>query len=115
MTNNEIKYVKDTNLSNQVTKTKVSHGRIETTIRVRSARTKNELDLEARRLKLLNNIEKTTTGESFILPSELKNWQQLILILGTLKLKSTTEVVLACKKFNYSGSLNIDAIQSHLC
>lgn len=110
----EQNYIKKKNESDAVIKTKVSHGKIETAIRVRNAKTKNELDLEARRLNILNDIDKTTIGENIILPSELQHWQQLIIIVGTFKLKSTTEIFLACKKLNYSGKLNRKSIKNHL-
>lgn len=100
---NEQKYVKDKDLSDKVTQTKVSHGKIETVIRAREAKTKEELDLELQRLNVLNEIDKSTVGEEFALPSELKQWQQLILIIGKLSLKSSKEVLLACKKLKYTG------------
>ncbi|KHO45381.1 MAG: hypothetical protein QS98_C0011G0076 [archaeon GW2011_AR3] len=90
---NEQKYIKDKNLSDSVTKTKVSHGRIETADRVRKAKTEKELDLETRRLGLLNKIDKSTIGKELVIPKELRNWQQLILIVGTLQLKSSKEII----------------------
>lgn len=102
----EQKYAQDKALSDSVTKTKVSHGKIETAVRVRNAETKSELDLELQRLRVLNQIDKSTFAEEFILPSEIKHWQQLILIVGKLSLKSSKEILLACKKFKYSGTLN---------
>lgn len=110
----EQNYVKKKNESDAVTKTKVSHGMIETAIRVRNAKTKNELNLEAQRLDILNKIDKTTIGENIVLPFELQHWQQLILIVGTFRLKSTMEILLACRKLKYSGKLNRRNIKNHL-
>lgn len=107
----EQSYIKKRNEGDAVTRTKVSHGKIETAIRVRTAKTKEELDLEAQRLSILNDIDKTTIGENIVLPSELQNWQQLILIIGNLKLKSTTEILLACKRLKYSGKLSRERIK----
>lgn len=106
----EQNYIKKKNEGDAVTKTKVSHGKIETTVRVRNAKTKEELDLETQRLNILNDIDKTTTGENIILPSELQHWQQLILVVGALRLKSATEILLACRKLKYSGKLDKDRI-----
>lgn len=107
-------YVRKKSESDAVVKTKISHGKIETTMRVRNAKTKDELDLEAQRMNILNDIDKTTVGENMVLPSELKNWQQLILIVGTLRLKSTTEIILACRKLKYSGKLDKKRIKAFL-
>lgn len=106
----EQNYIKKKNEGDAVAKTKVSHGKIETAIRVRNAKTKEELDLETQRLNILNDIDKTTTGENIILPSELQHWQQLILIVGTLRLKSATEILLAGRKLKYSGKLDKERI-----
>lgn len=103
MSKSEQKYLQDKNLSDLVTKTKASHGRIETTIRVREAKSKNELDLELKRLRVLNEIDKSTAGEKIVLPHELRNWQQLVLIIGSLNLKNTREISIACKKLGYKG------------
>lgn len=113
MGESEQKYIKERKRSDSVSKTKVSHGRIETAVRVREAKSKEELDLEARRLNLLNKIDKTSIGEEIVLPSELQNWQQLIIIIGSFNLKSTSEILLACKKLKYSGSLTRNGIQTH--
>jgi len=45
------------------------------------------------------------------LPSTLKHWQQLVLIIGTLSLKSTNEILMACKKLKYSGKLDRNRIK----
>jgi len=111
MSKNPQKYIADKNLSDNVTRTKVSHGKIETTTRVRQANTKEELDLELQRFKILKELDKSTFGEKFVLPSSLKHWQQLILIIGTLSLKSTKEILMACIKLKYSGKLNRDRIK----
>lgn len=110
MSKSEQKYSKDKNLSDLVAKTKVSHGRIEAAVRVREAKSKKEMDIEIKRLKILNEIDKSSIGEKIILPSELKHWQQLVLIIGSLNLKTTTEILLACKKLGYSGKLDTERI-----
>lgn len=109
------KYIQDKNLSDKVTGTKVSHGKIETAIRVREAKTKEALDLELQRLEVLKQIDKSTVGNELVLPSELKNWQQLILIVGTLNLKSSKEICLACRKFRYAGKSDERRIVANLC
>ena len=114
MSKSQEKYLKEKNLGDSVTKTKVSHGKIETVVRVREATTKKDLDLELKRFNLLNEIDKSTVGEKLILPSELQHWQQLILIVGTFNLKSTTEILLACRKLKYSGMLKRGGIKHHL-
>lgn len=111
MSKNPQKYIKDKNLSDNVTRTKVSHGKIETAIRVREAKTKAELDLELKRFKILKELDKSTFGEEFVLPSTIKHWQQLVLIIGTLSLKSTNEILMACKKLKYSGKLDRNRIK----
>ena len=114
MSKDEQKYKKDEIISNQVVKTKISHGKIETAVRVRNAASKKELDLELKRLKILNEIDKSTVGEKFNIPSELKHWQQLVIIVGSLRLKTTKEILLACKKLGYSGKLDRARIKHFL-
>jgi hypothetical protein len=111
---NENKYIVDKRFSNLVAKTKVSHGRIETAIKVRKAETEKELNLESKRLKILNEIDKSDISEKINLPKELQNWQQLIVVIGNLNLKSITEVSLICKKLGYRGSLNKHTIKNFL-
>lgn len=110
----EQKYIKDKNLSDAVAKTKVSHGKIESVIRVRNASSKEELDLELKRLEILKEIDKSTVGKTLIIPKKLRNWQQLILIIGNFNLKTTTEIVLAAKKLEYSGVLSRRNIKNYL-
>lgn len=112
MSANEQKYIKDKKLSDSVTRTKTAHGKIETAIRVRNAKTKNELDLETIRLKLLKEIESSTKGENIRLPIEFKKFQQIIILVGTFNLKTTTELMLLCKKFNYQGNISEGAMKS---
>ncbi|PIT84873.1 hypothetical protein COU37_01285 [Candidatus Micrarchaeota archaeon CG10_big_fil_rev_8_21_14_0_10_45_29] len=114
MVKNEAKNFNDKTKSDAVARTKVSHGRIETAIRVRTATTTKELDLETRRLNLLNKLDKTTLAEELILPKELHGWQQLVLVIGTLNLKSSKEVYLACKRLGYSGGLHPQRISAIL-
>jgi hypothetical protein len=110
----EQEYIQDKKLSDSVMKTKVAHGKIETAVRVREAKTKKELDLELRRLNVLNRIDKSTIGEKLVLPREIKAWQELVLIIGTLSLKSSKEVMLAGKKLGYSGKLDSRIIKNTL-
>lgn len=114
MAKSEQKYHKDKSLSDSVTKTKVSHGRIETAVRVRNAKSKGELDLELKRLNVLNEIDKSSVPIELKIPPELKKYQQLILIIGSLRLKSTTELYLAAKKLGYTGALNRKRIKTML-
>jgi hypothetical protein len=100
------KQIKEKRRSDAVAATKTSHGRIETTERVREAKSKGELDLELKRLKILNEIDKSTTAEEISLPCELKGYQQLIIIIGNFNLKSTSEILLVCKKLGYKGKLS---------
>ncbi|MEK6757687.1 MAG: hypothetical protein AABX88_01025, partial [Nanoarchaeota archaeon] len=104
-------FSKDNQLSNSVAKTKVSHGRIETAVRVRNAKNKKELDLELKRLKILNLIDHSSIGEDIKLPNEIRAFQQLILIIGKLNLKTTREILLACKKLGYKGELERSRIK----
>ena len=80
---NEQKYFKDKALRERVAQTKVSHGKIETAVRAREAKTKEELDIELQRLNVLKEIDKSTVGEQINFPEELKKWQQLIIIIWT--------------------------------
>ncbi|MDO8634451.1 MAG: hypothetical protein Q7K34_04135 [archaeon] len=98
---NEQKHFRDKVLSDRVTKTKVAHG-------------KKELDVELQRLKVLKEIDKSTVGEEINLPDELRNWQQVIVIIGTLNLKSSGEVMLACKKLKYSGKITKGGVKNIL-
>jgi len=108
------KYMKDKEISDSITQTKVSHGRIETVMRVRNAKTKKELDMELKRLKILKELDNSIIGKEFNFPSSIKHWQQLILIIGKLQLKSTNEILLACKKLNYAGKLDKQRIKFFL-
>ena len=110
----ENKYIKDKGFSDLVAKTKVSHGKIETAVRVREAKSKEELDLELQRLNILKDIDNSSISEEIKLPKELQNWQQLIVVIGNLNLKSSSEVFLACKKLGYSGTLNQKIISDTL-
>ena len=97
-----------------VARTKTAGGRIQSADRIRGAKTKEDLDLEAKRLHLLKEIDKTSVGEQIIIPRKLKKYQQLILIIGSLNLMSSTEVALACKKLGYSGKLSNKLIKQQL-
>ena len=105
------KYTSGKEHADYVTRRKVSHGLIETADRVRKAENKKELDLEAKRIGLLKKIDVASLSESLRLPNDLKAYQQLILIIGHLNLKTTTEVCLACKKCGYKGSLNKSSVK----
>jgi hypothetical protein len=106
--------IKEKNRSDGVIKWKASHSKIEIIDKVREAKSKKELNLEIKRLGLINEIDKSTIGETLKLPKELQNWQQLILIIGNLNLKTSTEVLLACKKLGYSGILKNNIIKDTL-
>jgi len=111
MSKSESKSLKEGLRRDAVARTKIAGGRIETAERIRQAKTKTELDIEAKRLNLLKKVDETTGGKRMIIPKELRNYQQLILVIGQLNLKSTTEIEVACRKLGYSGNCDGKTIQ----
>ncbi len=91
-------------------KQRITHRRIESLKEIQNCNPQ-ELKHIKKKEKFIEDIERKIEKSNILFSDSVKDYQQLILIIGQMKFKTTFEILLGCKKIGYSGKLDRNRIK----